>query len=84
MSVFPVLKPGRLPHRYFRGLHSVHSRYGLFTRRVAYTTLFTEGSDDSITLVAASIATGRSNSCRAGLLSSWRTAPSHGALQTFP
>jgi len=84
MSVFPVLKPGRLPHRYFRGLHSVHSRYGLFTRRVAYTTLFTEGSDDSITLVAASIATGRSNSCRAGLLSSWRTAPSHGALQRVP
>ena len=27
---------------------------------------------------------GRSKSCRAGLLSSWETAPSHGKLQTFP
>lgn len=48
MSVFPDLKTGRLPHQYFRGLLSVHSRYGLHTRRVAFTTLYTEGSGGSL------------------------------------
>jgi hypothetical protein len=84
MSVFPALKTGRLPHQDFRGLLSVHSRYGLHARRVAFTTLYTEGSDGVVTSTAASVATGRSNSCRAGLLSSWRTAPFHGAPQRLP
>jgi hypothetical protein len=84
MSVFPVLMSGRLPHQDFRGLLSVHFRYGLHARRVARATLYTEGFDGFVTSTAASIATGRSNSCRAGLLSSWRTAPFHGAHQRFP
>src|SRR5207244_12680379 len=34
-AAFPVLKPGRLLQLLFRGLLSVHSRYGLHARRVA-------------------------------------------------
>jgi hypothetical protein len=34
MTAFPVFQAGRLPHRPFRGLLSVHSRYGLHTRQV--------------------------------------------------
>src|SRR6476646_590301 len=34
-STFPTLQLGRLLHHIFRGLLSVHSRYGLQTRRVA-------------------------------------------------
>ena len=35
-SAFPVYQPGRLPYHPFRGLLSVHSRYGLHDRRVTY------------------------------------------------
>ena len=34
-AAFPVMSAGRLPHHCFRGLLSVHSRYGLPARRVA-------------------------------------------------
>ena len=34
-AAFPEIQAGRLPHYLFRGLLSVHSRYGLHTRRVA-------------------------------------------------
>jgi len=34
-AAFPKTQVGRLPHRVFRGLLSVHSRYGLLARRVA-------------------------------------------------
>ena len=37
-----------------------HSRYGLHARRVAYATLYTEGSSSFVTSTAASVATGRS------------------------
>jgi YHS domain-containing protein len=36
---------GRLLHHPFRGLHSVHFRYGLHARQVAKATLYTRGSD---------------------------------------
>jgi hypothetical protein len=36
----------------------VHSRYGLYARRVAKATLYTEGSNDFVASIAASIATG--------------------------
>ena len=42
----------------FRGLLSVHSRYGLHARRVAYATLSIESSDSFVASTAASIATG--------------------------
>src|SRR5207245_6837348 len=35
-----------------------HSRYGLHARRVAYATLYTEGSSSFVTSTAASVATG--------------------------
>ena len=42
----------------FRGLLSVHSRYGLHARQVAIATLYTEGSNSFVTSAAASTATG--------------------------
>jgi hypothetical protein len=41
----------------FRGLLSVHSRYGLHARQVAQATLYTGGSDGFVTSAAAPIAT---------------------------
>ena len=35
MAAFPVLKPGRRPHRYFRGLLRLHSRRGPLDRAAA-------------------------------------------------
>jgi hypothetical protein len=35
VAAFPVKKSGRLLQLFFRGLLSVHSRYGLHARRVA-------------------------------------------------
>jgi len=66
MPAFPVLLPGRLPHHTFRGLLSVHSCYGLHARRVPYRTLYTRGFSRFVTSTAAPVATGRSESCRAG------------------
>ena len=52
------LGAGRLLHHYFRGLLSVHSRYGLHARRVALATLCTRGSSSLVASTAALIATG--------------------------
>ena len=54
----PLLAVGRLLHYTFRGLLSVHSRYGLHARQVAYATLYIESSDSFVASAAASIATG--------------------------
>jgi hypothetical protein len=43
---------------FFRGLLSVHSRYGLYARRVRHATLYIESSDSFVASTAASIATG--------------------------
>src|SRR5262245_1190340 len=48
-AAFPVSVAGRLPHHPFRGLLSVHSRYGLPARGVANTTLSIEGSGGFVT-----------------------------------
>ena|GEM_PF-2960952 len=66
VAAFPVVSSSRLPHHNFRGLLSVHSRYGLYTRQVPFRTLFTEGFSRFVTSAAAPIATGWSDSCRAG------------------
>src|SRR3954467_2952914 len=60
-SAFPVFAAGRLPHRAFRGLLGVHSRYGLPARGVAKATLCIEGSGGFVTSTAAPIATGWSD-----------------------
>jgi hypothetical protein len=57
---------GRLPHYAFRGLLSVHSCYGLYTRQVPFRTLYTGGFSRFVTSATAPIATGWSESCRAG------------------
>ena len=58
-SAFPKLQAGRLLHYRFRGLLSVHSRYGLQTRRVAYATLYTGGPGGFVGSAAAPIASMR-------------------------
>jgi hypothetical protein len=66
VAAFPEILAGRLPHHVFRGLLSVHSRYGLHTRQVTYMTLYTGGSSRFVTFATAPIATGWNESCRAG------------------
>ena len=51
---------GRLLHCRFRGLLSVHLRYGLHARQVAIATLSIEGFSGFVASAAASTATGRS------------------------
>jgi len=48
---------GRLLRCTFRGLLSVHSRYGLHARQVTKVTLYTGGSDGFVISTAAPIAT---------------------------
>jgi hypothetical protein len=52
---------GRLLHYQFRGLLSVHSRYNLQTRQVAFATFYTGGSGGFVAFTAAPIATGWSD-----------------------
>jgi hypothetical protein len=56
-SAFPVSEAGRPLHRSFRGLLSVHSRYGLHAHRVAYATFYTEGFSSFVASTVASVAT---------------------------
>jgi len=57
-SAFPRFSAGRLLRHPFRGLLSVHSRYGLQTRQVAKATLYTGGSSSFVTSATAPIASG--------------------------
>ena len=61
MAAFPDFWAGRLPHCVFRGLLSVHSRYGLHTCQVTYMTLYTGGFSRFVTSTTAPIATGWSD-----------------------
>lgn len=64
---FPVFQAGRLPHCDFRGLLSVHSRFGLHVRQVALkATLYIGGSDGFVSSTIAPIATGRSDQLPGG------------------
>jgi hypothetical protein len=66
VTAFPEIVAGRLPHCVFRGLLSVHSRYGLHTCQVTDMTLYTGGFSRFVTSTTAPIATGWNESCRAG------------------
>ena len=57
-SAFPRFAAGRLLHHPFRGLHSVHYRYGLQTRQVTNVTLYTRGFSSFVASTTAPIATG--------------------------
>ena len=60
-SAFPRFSAGQLLHYPFRGLLSVHSRYGLHACQVAFATLYTGGFSGFVASTAAPIATGRSD-----------------------
>jgi hypothetical protein len=77
----PLLAVGRLLHCTFRGLLSVYSRYGLHARQVAYATLYTRGSDDFVSSVAALIATGWSEPAPGRDFHPLRISAFHGAPQ---
>ena len=77
----PLLAVGRLLHCTFRGLLSVYSRYGLHARQVAYATLYTRGSDDFVSSVAALIATGWSEPAPGRDFHPLRNSAFHGAPQ---
>ena len=77
----PLLAVGRLLHCTFRGLLSVYSRYGLHARQVAYATLYTRGSDDFVSSVAALIATGWNEPAPGRDFHPLRTSAFHGAPQ---
>ena len=61
------------------GLLSVHSRYGLQTRRVAYATLYTRGLGGFVTSTAAPVATGGAIQFPGGSSSRCGPTPFHGA-----
>jgi hypothetical protein len=61
MAAFPDFWAGRLPHCVFRGLLSVHSRYGLHTCQVTFMTFYTGGFSRFVTSTTAPIATGWSD-----------------------
>ena len=70
---------GRPAHRPFRGLHGVHSRYGLHTRAVTiYRDTLTRGFSHFVTSMTAPVASGWSG-CRAGLAPAGKAPPLHGA-----
>jgi hypothetical protein len=79
-SAFPEIQAGRLLHYPFRGLLSVHSRYGLYARQVAFATFYAEGFNDFVTSAVASIATGWSEPVPGRDLHPLWTSAFHGAL----
>ena len=80
-SAFPRIQVGRLLHYPFRGLLSVHSRYGLHARQVAYATLYTGGSGGFVSSAAAPIATGWSEPAPGRDFHPLWTSAFHGAPQ---
>jgi hypothetical protein len=68
-----------LLHYAFRGLLSVHSRYGLHTRQVAFATLCTRGFSSLVASTAALIATGWSEPVPGRVYSRCGPSPFHGA-----
>ena len=65
-AAFPVMQAGRLPHRPFRGLLSVHCTLRPVRSRSPLRTLYTRSFDRFVTSTAVPIATGWNDSCRVG------------------
>src|SRR3984893_18470397 len=78
-SAFPRIGAGRLLHHCFRGLLSVHSRYGLHARQVAFATLCTRGFSSLVASTAALIATGWSEPVPGRVYPRCGPPPFHGA-----
>jgi hypothetical protein len=79
-----VKQSGRLLQLFFRGLLSVHSRYGLPARRVTNVTLYTESSDGFVAYAAASVATGWSEPVPGWEFHPLKSSAFHGALFRQP
>jgi len=82
-SAFPRFTAGQLLHHPFRGLHSVHSRYGLQTRQVAKATLYTRGFSSFVASTTAPIATGWSEPDPGRDFPRCGPAPFHGAHEIW-
>ena len=78
-SAFPRTVAGRLLHHCFRGLLSVHSRYGLHARQIAFAILYTRGFSSLVASTAALIATGWSEPVPGRIYPRCGPAPFHGA-----
>ena len=78
-SAFPRTGTGRLLHYAFRGLLSVHSRYGLHARQVAFATLCTRGFSSLVASTAALIATRWSEPVPGRVYPRCGPSPFHGA-----
>ena len=79
MNAPPTLQgDGRLPHLSFRGLLSIHSRFGLPRRQIAKATLYTEDSGGFVTSTTPPVATGWNDPCRTGLAPARHPTPFQG------
>src|SRR6267154_5263463 len=78
-SAFPRTGAGRLLHCRFRGLLSVHSRYGLHACQVAIATFCTRGFSSLVASTAALMATGWSEPVPGRVYPRCGPAPFHGA-----
>jgi hypothetical protein len=79
-AAFPVRKAGRLLHRPFRGLLSVHSRYGLHAHRVAMRPFSPKASAASLPPPLLRLLPGGTNQLPGGTSPRCGPAPFHGAL----
>ena len=82
-AAFPVKKSGRLLQLFFRGLLSVHSRYGARSPS-RQATLYTESSDSFVASAAVSIDTGWSEPVPGRELHPLKSSAFHGALFRQP
>src|SRR5712671_1754178 len=78
-SAFPRVTAGRLLHCAFRGLLSVHSRYGLHARQVAFATLTSEASAASSPPPPPRLLPGGANQLPDGTFTRCGQTPFHGA-----
>ncbi len=79
-AAFPVKKSGRLLQLFFRGLLSVHSRYGLHARRVAKRPSTPKAPTASLPPLSLRLLPGGANQFPGGSFTRCSPAPFHGAL----
>jgi hypothetical protein len=83
VTTFPADHSGRLPQFGFRGLLSVHSRYGLHDRQVPLQNLLHQRLQPFCYLHDCSDCFRLERKLPDGIRTRWKTAPWHGAL-VFP
>ena len=77
-AAFPQFGDGRLPHYSYRGLLSIHSRFGLQLRQVAKSDPYTRDSGSFVTSTTPPVATGWNDPCRTGLAPAKHQTPFQG------